>query len=1232
MWKEYHLAASVEDALQTLERWQGRARLIAGGSDLVIDVHEGRHTSECVVDTTRIPELDTIAEDGDWIVVGANVTFHNLWTSPVVDRYGHVLAEAAHQVAAWSIQNVGTLAGNVVTAQPAADGAMALVTLGAEAEVARLDGRRWVAVGSLYAGPGCSKLDPSREMITRFRWRKPGPRQASAYERIAKREVLALPIACCGVDLQLTEDLEHVAWAHIALGPVADQPLRATCAEDYMRGARCEDAELAHAAELALSACTIRGSRLRASKEYRQRVIGVLIKRALTRAIEAARSGRQLAVAGRLTWERRWSNVQSRSAAEGRITFTLNGRETTVTVEAGTMLAHLLRDELGLTGTKIGCDEGECGACTVLVDGQPVVSCLFPAVKVHGRTVQTIEGLAQGDRLHPVQQAFINHDAIQCGYCTPGMVMAAVALLETVPDPTPEEVKEGIGNNLCRCTGYVKIVEAIQAAAAAMWGGGQEPAKSALPRKDALKRVTGREVYAGDMKLPGMLYGKIVWSEHPHAEILGIDTAEAAAMPGVVRVITHRDVTGKNLFGSWGYDQPALAEGKVLYVGEAVAVVFAETLKAAEEAAKKVHVEYRPLPGVFTPQDALKPDAPILKGQDNVIYRSRVEKGDVEAGFAQADVIIEDDYVTPAIEHAYLETEGGIGVMEDQVVTIYQATQWPPGDRQQIADVLGLPLERVRIVQTPVGGAFGGKMDLTTQPLLALGTYLTGRPVKIVLSRKESIRMHIKRHPFWLHYKIGAKRDGRLVAMQAELLLDNGAYRSTTDDVLEQATVFSSGPYVIPNVRVTGVAARTNNVSCGAMRGFGANQVCFAMESQMDQLAVRLGMDPFAIRRLNMLDVGSELVTGQVLKHSVGAKLVLNAAEAALKRGHLPKPRPGKRIGVGVAAGMKNVGLGIGGDDSVHVSLELAPDGTLLLREGAIDMGQGANTVMCQIAATTVGVAYDRVHYLTGDTAKGQDGGITAASRQTFISGRATMEVASRFKSQLLEYAGRIYALPQERLLLTEDGQFVDLQSEKPVGGLEDLARRAQERGEQVAVSYHHQPAKTYRILSPEKRREMGISDDEYINYPALCYACHVAIVEVDEETGQVDVLKFIAAHDVGRAIIPSAIEGQIQGAVAMGLGYALTEEFVQEKGKIISDSLHKITLMRSTLPTEIVPLIVEDPDPGGPFGAKGLAEAGAVPTAPAVTNAIYNACGVRIRSLPATKDKVLLGILSQRP
>lgn len=1231
MWQQYHLANTVEDALRTLEHWNGQARLIAGGTDLLLDVRGGKYCPACLVDISRIPGLDDIREEGDFIVVGACTTFHNLWTSPLIQKEARLLAEASGHLGAWTIQNVATLGGNVVTAQPAGDGSIALLALGAEAEIARLEGRRWVAVSSLFAGPGKSRVDPSREIVTRFRWRKPGPRQASAYERIAQRETMALPIACCGVELQLMEDLERIAWARIALGPVAETPLRMVCAEDFLRGAPCQEESYAYAAEQATLACSLRTSRLRATREYREEIVGVLVRRALRRAVELARREESPPVAGRFQPNPPWSSVPWTPIRDGRLSFVLNGREVILTPKPDATLAQVLREELGLTGTKVACGEGDCGACTVLVDGQTVVSCLYPAWKAHGRRVQTIEGMAQDGRLHPVQQALVNHDAIQCGYCTPGMVLTATSLLHQIPEPTTEEIKRALGNNYCRCTGYVKIIEAIKDAAKVLYGHKVGLEHRATPRKDAYRRVTGAEIYAGDMRMEGMLYGKIVWSAYPHAQVLRIDTSEAEAVPGVVRVITWRDVPGQNLFGSVGYDQPVLVEDRALFVGDAVAVVYAETQDAAEEGARKVRVEYRELPGVFTPEEALRPDAPILKGNDNIFHRTYLQKGDVQEGFAQADVVVEGEFTTPSIEHLFLETEAGIGVMEGDTVVIYQATQWPSGDRQQIADILGIPRERVRIVQTPVGGAFGGKMDLTIQPYLALGTYLTGRPVKIALSREESIRRHVKRHAFWMRYRLGATSDGRFVALEAHLTSDGGAYRSTSDDVIEQATVFASGPYSIPHVRVTGVSVRTNNVPAGAMRGFGANQPCFAMESLIDELARKLGMDPFAIRRKNMLEEGSELVTGQILRCSVGAKPVLDAAEKALRAMRLPEPRPGRRIGIGVAAGMKNVGLGIGGDDSVYAAVELQPDGTFLLRHGAIDLGQGANTVMCQIAAKALGVSYDLIHYLTGDTHQARDGGITAASRQTYITGRAVLEASQRLRSQVMELAAQFYGVMPEKLLLTEAGEFFDLEKEVPVGDLENLFRRAQKQGKVLAADYYHCPPPTFRILSPEQRQALGLTEETYLNYPALCYMCHVAIVEVDEETGQVDVLRFIAAHDTGRAINRTAVEGQIEGAVIMGLGYALSEEFVQERGRILSDSMHKIMVQRSTIPVQIFPIIVEDPDPGGPFGAKGLAEAGAVPTAPAVCNAIYDAVGVRVKHLPATKDRVLLGMKSKK-
>jgi len=569
--------------------------------------------------------------------------------------------------------------------------------------------------------------------------------------------------------------------------------------------------------------------------------------------------------------------------------------------------------------------------------------------------------------------------------------------------------------------------------------------------------------------------------------------------------------------------------------------------------------------------------------------------------------------------------------MNDGVVTVYQATQWPPGDHMQLADILGLPAEKVRVVQTPVGGAFGGKMDLTTQPLLALGTFLTGRPVKIVLTRSESIRMHVKRHPFFMHYKMGANRDGKIIALQAHLLADGGAYRSTTDDVLEQATVFSSGPYDIPHIKLSGIAARTNNVPRGAMRGFGAQQITFAMESQVDRLALKLGIDPFVVRRLNMYSDGSTLSTGQVLRHSIGAIPTLKTAEQAFRKMNLPEPGPGKRIGVGIASGMKNVGLGIGNDDSVHVSLTLKPDGRVLLKEGAVDLGQGANSAMCQVVSRAMGLDYQLVDYVAGDTGLSPDGGITAASRQTHITGRACYNASLGFKTELLKAASKVYELPTGQIGLTGEGGLEDTQRSVVFGTLVDLAQAVAEAGETVFFDLHYEPPKTYRILSPEQRQEMGISDAEYINYPTFCYGCQVAVVEVDEQTGHIDVLKIIAAHDVGTVIREKSAQGQIEGGVAMGLGYALTEDLVEEEGRVVSDTFHTIAVPRSTMPTEIETHLVEDPDPNGPFGAKGVGEGASMPTAPAVVNAIQNAMGVRIKNIPATKDKVLSAIQDKK-
>jgi CO/xanthine dehydrogenase Mo-binding subunit/aerobic-type carbon monoxide dehydrogenase small subunit (CoxS/CutS family) len=608
-----------------------------------------------------------------------------------------------------------------------------------------------------------------------------------------------------------------------------------------------------------------------------------------------------------------------------RINFTVNGQLVQAVVPADWTLLRYLRQVLRLTGAKQGCDdEGTCGTCTVIVDGQAERACQLKMAEMAGRSVQTIEGLAEGGRLHPLQQSFVLEKVLQCGFCTPGQIMAAKALLDANPAPGDEEIRRALRGNLCRCSGGVRAGRAVQKAAAVLRGEITIPWSDevAAAERGAIAKVTGATQYTDDLAFPEMLYGQALRSAYPHARILAIDTGEARSMPGVVAVLTARDVPERNLYGLLTPDQPVLCDEVVRFVGDAVALVVAETPEEARAALGKIIVEYTELPVITTPQEALAPDAPQLherdqppklSGEGNILAHHSIRKGDVAEGFAQADIIIEGTYRTPFTEHAFMDLECSIGVPEDGGVVVYVGSQGPAFDQQQVAAALGLPEEKVHIAHMPTGGAYGGKEDVTTQILAALAAYHTGRPVKVRLSRAESLRVHHKRHAEYMHYKTGATRDGRLVAAEVTLYGDTGAYASTGEAVMFRSATFACGPYVVPHVKVDSYAVYTNNITCGAFRGFGSPQPTFAAEVQMDKLAEAIGVDPFTIREINALDIGLATITGHVLTEDVGAGL--QECLAAVKKALLSTPRPnlpGWKVGVGIAASYKNVGLGGG--------------------------------------------------------------------------------------------------------------------------------------------------------------------------------------------------------------------------------------------------------------------------------------------------------------------------------
>lgn len=908
------------------------------------------------------------------------------------------------------------------------------------------------------------------------------------------------------------------------------------------------------------------------------------------------------------------------------ISLNVNGENFQVDVDENTSLLEVLRDHLHLTGTKKGCGEGLCGSCTVIVNGKAVRSCTYKAMNAEGASVETIESLAREGKLHPLQKAFIDYGAIQCGFCTPGMIMSAKALLDQNPSPSDEEIIKAIQPNLCRCTGYSSIVKAIKAAASEIRGEGYIPPTipsqvtplrvvgNIVPKPDALLKATGKAIYAADLYFEGMLYAKVLRSSYPHARILRIDTTRARNLPGVVAVLTAEDVPGDKTHGVVRKDWPIFAMDKVRYIGDAIAMVVAEREEIASEALKLIKVDYEPLPVVTSPQEALKPDAPKIHEGGNLLKHISIRRGNVDEAFAQADLIVERVYRTPTYEHAFLEPEAGVATVDpDGNITVYVGSQIPFLDRRQIAESLATPEEKVRVVGTFIGGAFGGKEDISVQIHVALAAFKTGRPVKLVFSREESMKVHPKRHATTIRLKTGATREGKLLALEAEIYGDAGAYASLSEHVMTRTATHISGPYQIPNLKVDCYAVYTNNPPSGAFRGFGVPQAAFAIESQMDIMAEELGLSPLEIRKINALRVGAKTPLGQLLEESVGLLETLDRVEEEIKRTSFIPIEGTKRRAWGIACAFKNVGLGGGVSDKAGAEVEITEEGTIIIRAGAPDLGGGLSGLVAAIVAEELGLpswqAQDipPVKVILADTGYTPDGGPTTASRQSFITGNAVRFAARRVKDLLTRIAAEeMNVHPME---IAFEGGFARAGDKSlPLGELVSIAKK---QGQEARASFIYEAPATVPI------------SQEGPHHFAFGFATQGALVEVDTETGEVRVLKVIAAHDVGRAISPLGVVGQIEGGVMMGIGLTLKEEFVLRDGIPMVRGFKDYQIPRAKDMPEIVPIIVESPSSAGPFGAKGIGEIPSIPTSPAIVNAIYKACGVRFYHLPVKSQEL---------
>ncbi len=892
------------------------------------------------------------------------------------------------------------------------------------------------------------------------------------------------------------------------------------------------------------------------------------------------------------------------------LTLHLNGIERSVSVPPAMRLSEMLRDHFGLTGTKVGCDAGDCGACTVTINGHQVCACLVPAARAEGELIQTVEGLSRNPVGRSLQESFARHGAAQCGICTPGMLMAAMDAIETKSCRTRGDIQDFLGGVLCRCTGYEKIVDAVAEVAGlprpAVTKGQGASIGQRIPKLDGTSRIDGSALYGADAAPPGALWLRAIRSPHARAHFtLGDVNAWAKTKPGITRVFIARDIPGHNSFGVYPdiKDQPVLADGHVRYRGEAILAVVGERNAVDALLIDDLPITWRIEDAATGIAAGLRADPPLHAFKpDNVLTRGLVERGDPDVAFASAPHTTEGRYETGFVEHAYIEPEAGYAIRRGDRMEVFACTQAPFMDRDEVARVLGLPVGDVVILASACGGGFGGKLDVSVQPLIALAAWhLPETPVRCVYSRIESMASTTKRHPAEVFARASCDAGGRLVSFEMDADFNTGAYASWGPTVANRVPVHATGPYKVPHVRNRTRAIYTNETPAGAFRGFGIPQAAIAQESLYDTLAEKAGIDRLEFRLINAIRVGDSTPSGQVLQASAGLaecleKLrpgwhaLLADAEAFNKRGTR------QRRGVGIACMWYGIGnTSMSNPSTMRLTLDAA--GRITFWNGAVDIGQGSTTVLGQIAADALGCPVGLLHSVIGDTDKTCDAGKTSASRQTFVSGKAA------------ELAGA--ALRAEILRLTNAGPEARI-------SFGSATLRIEDNGHDVTLDLASLPA----MADGQILEGIGTFDPpttpldakgQGVPYATYGFAAQVAALDVDLDLGTVKVNKIIAAHDVGRSINPMLVEGQIHGGIAQGLGLALMEEFIPGR----TENLHDYLIPTFGDMPEIEIILVEAHEPLGPSGAKGIGEPALIPTAPAIFSAVRHAVGVIPRKAP---------------
>ena len=838
-------------------------------------------------------------------------------------------------------------------------------------------------------------------------------------------------------------------------------------------------------------------------------------------------------------------------------TFTVNGK--TVTAEKNQKLLRFLRDELHLTSVKDGCSEGACGTCTVLVDGKATKSCVFTTDKMAGKTVLTVEGLSEFEK-DAYTYAFGEAGAVQCGFCIPGMVMAAKGLLDQNPDPTEEEIRFALRNNICRCTGYVKIVKAVHLAAQYLREG-KIPSREQswrigghVHRVDVAEKVQGFGLYPDDVYLEGMIYASAVRSAHPRAIVKAIHRAEALALPGVVGVFTAEDIPGQNKVGHLTKDWDTMIPvgGMTHYLGDAICIVAAESQEILEKAKRMVQVEYEVLTPVRSPQEAMAFDAPLVHRSGNLLAHKHIQRGNAALAIARSPHVLTRRFTTPYTEHAFLEPECAVAYPDGDGVCILSSDQSAYDTQHETAPMLGLPPEKVKVKNMLVGGGFGGKEDVTVQHQAALVAYLTKRPVKVKLSRAESILIHPKRHPMEMEFAMGCDENGVIQGVAANVIADTGAYASLGGPVLERACTHASGPYHYENFQIDGYAYYTNNPPAGAFRGFGVTQTCFCVETLLNEMADIVGISPWEIRYRNAIRPGEVLPNGQIVGPETGLVETLEAVKPYFDAGKY----------VGIACAMKNAGVGVGLPDWGRCRLVVQGD-RVHIQAGASCIGQGLGTVLVQMCCDQLDLSPADVVYERSNTFEAPDSGTTSGSRQTLITGEACRRACVELKKAL---AGKSLA---------------------SLNGTEYY-------GEYLA-----------------KTDPLGAKVPNPVSHVAYGYATQLCEVGEDGK-----ILRMVAAHDVGKAVNPTACEGQIEGGVVMSMGFALTEQYPLTDCRPTA-KFGTLGLFKANQVPEITAIVVEKPGLEVACGAIGIGEITSIPTAPAIADAYYRYDGKRRYSLP---------------